>query len=55
MFERMKPLVKWPDHEQLYKTMPMQFRRNFGRCIAIIDSFKIFMELQRYLWIEPKL
>ena len=44
MFERMKPLVKWPDHEQLYKTMPMQFRRNFGRCIAIIDSFKIIMD-----------
>ena len=44
MFERMKPLVKWPDHEQLYKTMPIQFRKNFGKCIAIIDCFEIFMD-----------
>ena len=44
MYERMKPLVMWPDQEQLHKTMPMEFRKNFGRCIVIIDCFEVFME-----------
>ena len=45
MYERLKPLVMWPDHEQLYKTMPMEFRRNnFSKCVVIIDCFEVFME-----------
>ena len=45
MYDRLKPLVKWPDHEQLYKTMPMKFRQNnFSKCIVIIDYFEIFMD-----------
>ena len=28
LFERLKLLVKWPKHEQLYKTMPKEFKKN---------------------------
>ena len=44
MYQRLKPLVMWPDQEQLHKTMPMEFRRDFSRCIVIIDCFEVFME-----------
>ena len=41
----MKPLVVWPDRHLLRKTMPMQFRKHFGRkCAVIIDCFEIFIE-----------
>ena len=43
LFERLKLLVKWPEHEQLYKTMPKEFK-NFSKCIVIIDCFEVFME-----------
>ena len=40
MYERLKPLVKWPDHEQLHKTMPTEFRKNnFSKCVAIFEFF----------------
>jgi len=44
MYERLKPLVMWPDREELYETMPMEFKKNFGKCVVIIDCFKVFME-----------
>ena len=44
MYERLKPLVAWPDRESLLKTMPMAFRRTFHRCTIIIDCFEIFCE-----------
>ena len=45
MFKRMKFLIHWPNREDLQKTMPLQFRRNFGgRCAVIIDCFEIFCE-----------
>ena len=48
MFVRMKPLVKWPDRAALQKTMPMQFRRHFGKkCVVIIDCFEVFTD--RYI------
>ena len=43
MYERLKPLIIWPEHEELYKTMPIAFKK-FGKCIVIIDCFEIFME-----------
>jgi len=43
MYERLKVLIKWPDHEELYKTMPIAFKK-FGKCVVIIDCFEIFME-----------
>ena len=30
MYELMKPLVMWPDQEQLHKTMPMEFRKKIS-------------------------
>ena len=44
MYERLKNHIKWPDREQLYRTMPLDFKREFGKCVVIIDCFKIFME-----------
>ncbi|XP_051803284.1 COMM domain-containing protein 2 isoform X2 [Acanthochromis polyacanthus] len=45
MFIRMKPLIVWPEREQLQKTMPMQFRKHFGtKCVVIIDCFEVFIE-----------
>ena len=41
---RLTPLVKWPSREELIKTMPMEFRKNFKQCIIIIDCFEIFIE-----------
>ena len=43
MYIRLKPTIKWPDHEIL-KTMLNVFRRNFKRCICIIDCFEVFCE-----------
>ena len=45
MFVWMKPLIHWPEREILRKTMPMQFRKHFGRkCAVIIDCFEVFIE-----------
>lgn len=45
MFARMKPFIHWPERETLQKTMPMQFRKHFGkRCCVIIDCFEVFIE-----------
>uniref|UniRef100_A0A9J8B0E7 THAP-type domain-containing protein n=1 Tax=Cyprinus carpio carpio TaxID=630221 RepID=A0A9J8B0E7_CYPCA len=45
MFICMKPLIIWPYRDQLQKTMPMQFRKHFGKkCAVIIDCFEDFIE-----------
>ena len=44
MYERLKLLVKWPEREQLYRTMPMVFRGNFSKCVVILDCFEVFLE-----------
>lgn len=45
MFIRIKPLIIWPEREHLQKTMPMQFRKHFGKkCAVIIDCFEVFIE-----------
>ena len=45
MFVKLKFLVKWPDRLALQKTMPMQFRRHFGKkCAVIIDCFEVFTD-----------
>ena len=31
MYIRLKPTIKWPDHEEIIKTMSSVFRRNFRR------------------------
>lgn len=45
LYKRLKPSVRWPEREQLRKTMPMQFRKHFNNKVAvIIDCFEIFIE-----------
>ncbi|XP_052760825.1 uncharacterized protein LOC128203467 [Mya arenaria] len=45
MFARLHPMVHWPQREVLQKTMPMQFRKNFGKkVVSIIDCFEVFIE-----------
>ena len=45
MHARMQPMVKWPEREELRKTMPMEFKAAFGGCVSIIiDCFEIFTD-----------
>ena len=44
MYIRLKPLIKWPEREELLKTMPMDFKKNFKKCVIIIDCFEVFCE-----------
>ena len=44
LYVRLGPLVKWPDRSELLRTMPMSFRRSYGKCIIIIDCFEVFIE-----------
>lgn len=42
---RLAPLVKWPDRDELYRTMPRCFLDSFGRkTTVIIDCFEIFID-----------
>jgi hypothetical protein len=44
LFIKMKPLIRWPNRDELIKTMPMVFRKSFPRCVVIIDCFEIFID-----------
>ena len=44
MYTALSPLVKWPKRTEVQKTMPVIFRKSFGKCIAIIDCFEVFCE-----------
>jgi hypothetical protein len=44
LYIRLGPLIQWPDRGELIKTMPMEFRKNYGKCVVIIDCFEVFME-----------
>ena len=38
-------VIKWPEREELWKTTPMSFRKNFQTRVAIvIDCFEVFIE-----------
>ena len=44
MFVRLKPLIKWPEREQLWETTPLCFRKHFKTKVAIIiDCFEVFI------------
>ena len=49
MFVRLQPLVKSPGREELQLTMPIEFKKHFNRCVAIIDCFEIFCERPKSL------
>jgi len=41
----MRPLIMWPERENLRKTTPECFRAEFGDKVAvIIDCFEVFIE-----------
>ena len=44
LYVRLAPLVKWPDRDELLRTMPMSFRQSYRKCVVIIDCFEIFIE-----------
>ena len=44
LYVHLKPIIQWPSREAVAKTMPFDFRRDFGRCICIIDCFEVFCE-----------
>ena len=35
LFVRLSPLIKWPDREELLRTLPMDFRKTFGMLISV--------------------
>ena len=42
---RLQPLIKWPDREDLWCTMPQCFQQSFGKkTTVIIDCFEIFID-----------
>ena len=42
---RLSPLIKWPDRDDLYLTMPQCFKYSFGnKTTVIIDCFEIFID-----------
>ena len=40
----MKPLIEWPERDQLMKTNAHGFRKKFRQCVTIIDCFQVLME-----------
>ena len=45
MFTRLQPLVKWPDRDNLKKTIPMEFKAAFGTKISVlINCFEILID-----------
>lgn len=44
MYARMKPLIIWPEREELKRTMPYEFVQHFKNCVCIIDCFEVFIE-----------
>jgi len=49
LLRRLKPLIKWPGREELQKTLPLDFRAHFKKCVVIIDCFEIFCERPKSL------
>ena len=45
MFVRLSPLIRWPSREELWKTMPLSYRKHFSKNVTIIiDCFEIFCD-----------
>ncbi|XP_070180904.1 uncharacterized protein [Littorina saxatilis] len=45
MFDRLKHIVKWPNKDELWGSVPLDFLHSFGKKVTvIIDCFEIFME-----------
>lgn len=45
LYKRLKPWLYWPEREELRKTMPLEFHKNFGQKVAVvIDCFEVFIQ-----------
>ena len=44
LFTKLSNLIHWPEREELMKTMPTAFKKQFKRCAVIIDCFEIFID-----------
>ena len=44
LYQRLKPLIIWPERDVLRKTLPMDFRKYCPNCVVIIDCFEIFLD-----------
>ena len=44
MAKKLRFLIKWPSREDLIATLPQEFRKNFSKCVGIIDCTEIFIE-----------
>ena len=44
LYVRLSCLVYWSERNELMKTMPMEFRKHFKKCVVIIDCFEVFIE-----------
>ena len=50
MTAQLEWLIKWPDREELWKTMPNSFRACYGvKAVAIVDCYKIKIETPSHL------
>jgi len=55
MFIKLKPLIKWPDHDASMRTLPNVFGQYFPKLTGIIDCTEFFIDRdQRIFWLEPK-
>ena len=44
MFVRMRPLIRWPERDQLWETTPLGFRKHFTtKVVVITDCFEVFI------------
>ena len=48
MYICLKPLIRWPGREELQKTMPLDFKAHFKKCV-VIDCFEVFCERPKSL------
>lgn len=44
LYSSLSFVIRWPERGELLKTMPMDFRKYFRKCVVIIDCFEIFIE-----------
>ena len=44
LYHKLSVFVNWPEQEELLRTMPVDFRKDFGKCVIIIDCFEVFIE-----------
>lgn len=44
MSERLKFLIRWLSREEVRKTLPVEFKKFFPRCVSIIDCTEVFIE-----------